>query len=38
MRFKVLSDSEVTEMLTSKDLSSAKSAEELQKMYKPKVF
>ena len=38
MRFKVLSNSEVTELLTSKDLSSAKSAEELQKMYQPKVF
>ena len=38
MRFKVLSNSEVTERLTSKDLSSAKTAEELQKMYQPKMF
>jgi hypothetical protein len=38
MRFKVLNSSEITDIMVSKDLSSAKTAEELQKMYKPKVF
>lgn len=38
MRFKVLNDSEMTDIMVSKDLSSAKTAEELQKIYQPKVF
>ena len=37
-RFKVLKDSEITAIMGSKDLASAMNAEELQKMYQPKVF
>ena len=37
-RFKVLKDSEITAIMGSKDLASARNAEELQKMYQPKVF
>ena len=37
-RFKVLNDSEITAIMGSKDLASAMNAEELQKMYQPKVF
>jgi hypothetical protein len=37
-RFKVLTDSEITAIMGSKDLASAMNAEELQKMYQPKVF
>ena len=37
-RFKVFDDSEITDIMGSKDLASARSAEELQKMYQPKVF
>ena len=37
-RFKVLKDSEITSIMGSKDLASARNAEELQKMYQPKVF
>jgi hypothetical protein len=37
-RFKVLKDSEITAIMGSKDLAFAMNAEELQKMYQPKVF
>ena len=37
-RFKVFDDSEITDIMGSKDLASARNAEELQKMYQPKVF
>jgi hypothetical protein len=37
-RFKVLKDSEITSIMGSKDLASARNAEELQKTYQPRVF
>ena len=37
-RFKVFNDSEITDIMGSKDLASARNAEELQKMYQPKIF
>jgi len=37
-RFKVFDDSEITDIMGSKDLTSARNAEELQKMYQPKIF
>ena len=37
-RFKVLKDSEITDIMGSKDLASAMNAEKLQQMYQPKVF
>lgn len=37
-RFKVFDDSEITNIMGSKDLTSARNAEELQKMYQPKIF